>query len=142
MNSFIFFFKIHEVTGIHDIKVTGNTSITWFRWGVNIFTNYVVNQLNDAGKSVGSCTWVSCTACGFTVFYQRKCRENEKEKKKEKEWHLDGIIFQVQVLPVFYTEVPCTRCSVEVFEHLILHLLLRGAQTSWDGWNLPNKQFQ
>ena len=27
-------------------------------------------------------------------------------------------------------------------EHLILHLLLHGVQTSWDGWNLPNKQFQ
>ena len=27
-------------------------------------------------------------------------------------------------------------------EHLTLHLLLHGVQTSWDGWNLPNKQFQ
>ena len=27
-------------------------------------------------------------------------------------------------------------------EHLILHLLLRGVQTNWDDWNLPNKQFQ
>ena len=30
------------------------------------------------------------------------------KKKTEREWHLDGLISQVQFLAVFYPEVPCT----------------------------------
>ena len=40
----------------------------------------------------------------FTVFCQKKCHKKEKER----EWHPDGLMSQVQVLPVFYPEVPFT----------------------------------
>ena len=35
-------------------------------------------------------------------------RKNVTKKKEKKEWHLDGLISQVQVLSIFYPEVPCT----------------------------------
>ena len=35
-------------------------------------------------------------------------RKNVTKKKKKREWHLDGLISQVQVQSVFYPEVPCT----------------------------------
>ena len=35
---------------------------------------------------------------------KKKCHE----KKTQREWHLDGLISQVQVLSAFYSEVPCT----------------------------------
>ena len=50
-------------------------------------------------------------ACSFTVFCQKKChkkRKRRKEKKEKKEWQLDGLISQVQVLSVFYSEVAYT----------------------------------
>ena len=52
-------------------------------------------------------------------------------KKEEREWHLDGLISQVQVQLAVYSEVPCTTLSLvqTVFlEHLILQL--RGVQTT------------
>ena len=35
-------------------------------------------------------------------------RKNVTKKKTKRECHLDGLISQVQVLSVFYPEVPCT----------------------------------
>ena len=73
-------------------------------------------------------------------------------KESEREWHMDGPISQVQFLSVFYPDVPHTTLrwvyttlktcwmllAQTIFpEHLILH----GVRTTWDGWNLPNKQF-
>ena len=40
---------------------------------------------------------VSCKPCSFTVFCEKKCH---RKRKRKKERHLDGMIFQVQVLPV------------------------------------------
>ena len=119
--------------------------------------NYIVDWLHDGGKSVclcralffKACCWMLfCKACSFTVFCQKKCHK----KKKERKWHLDGLIPQVQVLSVFYPEVPCTTlywfyitlekrwislAQTVFLENLILHLLLRGVQTTWDGSNFP-----
>ena len=47
------------------------------------------------------CSSVKHVASQFSV------RKNVT-KKKERKWHLDGLISQVQVLSVFYPEVPCT----------------------------------
>ena len=44
-----------------------------------------------------------------TKYATKKKKRKEKEKtKKKKERYLDGLISQVNVLPVFYIEVPCT----------------------------------
>ena len=39
----------------------------------------------------------------------RKKSSKKKKRKKEREWQLDGLTSQVQVLPVFYLEVLCTK---------------------------------
>ena len=103
----------------------------------------LINYLTDENLS-----------CSFTVFCQKKCHK----KKTEREWHVDGLIPQVQVLSTFHPEVPWTNITLTLhnllnlrwislaqtvfLEYLILHALLHGVQTSWDGWNLLNKQFQ
>ena len=47
------------------------------------------------------CSSVKHVASRFSV------RKNVTRKRKRK-WHLDGLISQIQVLSVFYPEVPCT----------------------------------
>ena len=41
-------------------------------------------------------------------FSVRKNVTHTQKKKGQKEWHLDGLISQVQVLSVFHPEAPCT----------------------------------
>ena len=48
------------------------------------------------------CSSVKHAASRFSV------RKNVTKKKTKREWHLDGLISQVQVLSVFYPEVLCT----------------------------------
>ena len=69
---------------------------------------------------------LSCKAYSFTVFCQKKC--NHKKQKNEQQQQQQQQQQQKDSDIVF-------------IEHLILHLLLPGVQTSWDCWNLPNKQF-
>ena len=92
------------------------------------------------------CILVSCKACSFGVFCQKKCYKRKQYKKKESERHLDRLISQVQVLSVFYPEISCTDVLLPHnpinLEHLVLHLPLCDAKTRWEVWNLPNKQFQ
>ena len=51
------------------------------------------------------CSSVKHVASRFSV---RKNVTKKKKKKKERKRHLDGLISQVQLLSVFYPEVPCT----------------------------------
>ena len=41
-------------------------------------------------------------------FLSEKIPHKKKQTEREREWHLDGLISQVQVLTVFDPEVPCT----------------------------------
>ena len=51
------------------------------------------------------CSSVKHVASRFSV---RKNVTKKKKKRKERKRHLDGLISQVQLLSVFYPEVPCT----------------------------------
>ena len=71
--------------GTQDVKVTNNTRA--IRWSDGdkkkiIFTNYIFNQLHDWEKSLCQCRVVSCKACSFTVFCQKKCLKKKKDKKR------------------------------------------------------------
>ena len=39
---------------------------------------------------------------------KRKKKRKERKKERKREWHLDGLMSQVHVLPVFYSKVVCT----------------------------------
>ena len=70
-----------------------------------------------AGKSVCLCRVVSCKACCFTVFCQKKCHKKRKRRKKERKKRKERVtlrwtqVTQVQVLSVFYPEVPGTTLA-------------------------------
>ena len=97
--SFSWFVKQH---GIQDIKVTGNTRTIRCRWRVNYIyelINYIMEQNLFANVEQFPVKHVALRFSG---------RKNVTHKR---EWHMDELISQVQVLPIFYPEVPCaTLC--------------------------------
>ena len=100
---------IHEAIGTQNIKVTNNTRTIRWRWRVNFIYNYNVKTITWWTKIyVCLCRVVSCKACSFTVFCQKKILKKKRERKKEREWIRDELISQVQVPSVFYSEIPCT----------------------------------
>ena len=132
--------------GTHDVEVTNNARA--IRWSDEdkekiIFTNYIVNQLHNGRKSVCQCRVVSCKACNFTVFCQKKMsQKRQKEGDTWMDWYLRSSMYYITLTlhnPINLLNVVSTNSFSWASN---LYLLLHGVQTSWDCWNLPNKQFQ
>ena len=120
-----------------DIKVTDNTRTTQRRWRVN-YVYELCCLLITWWRKTCLCRVICCKACIFNVSCQKKSHEKRKRKGVTLGWTDISGPGPASVLSVSYL----TIISTVFLEHLILHLLLRGEQTSWDGWNMPNKQFQ
>ena len=77
-------------------------------------------------------------------------QKRQKDSGIWMDWHLRSRSWQFlsrssmyYIMLTLYNPVnPLNVASTVFLEHLILHLLLHGVQTIWEGWSLPNKQFQ
>ena len=56
------------------------------------------------------CSSVKDAASRFSIRINvtKKRKKGRMKESKQREWHLDGLIFLVQVLSVFYLEAPCS----------------------------------
>ena len=66
--------------GMHDVKVTDNTRAIRCRWGLNYLRIILlINCMMEENLFVNV---VSCKACSFTVFCQKKCHKKKKRKPR------------------------------------------------------------
>ena len=108
MNCFIIFFMIQEAT-----RYTRNQSFRQHKPNTmqmksKLYLRIIllINYMMEENLFVYvECSSVKHAASRFSV---RKNVTKKIEKKERKKVTLDGLISQVQVLSVFYPEVPCT----------------------------------
>ena len=108
MNCFIIFFMIQEAT-----RYTRNQSFRQHKPNTmqmksKLYLRIIllINYMMEENLFVYvECSSVKHAASRFSV---RKNATKKIEKKERKKVTLDGLISQVQVLSVFYPEVPCT----------------------------------
>ena len=113
----------------------------------------LINYMTEENLFVyAECSSIKHAASRFSV--RKNVTKKNKRKKNESDtwmdWHLGSRSCQFlsrssmyYIMLTLHNPIkPLNIVSTVFLEELILHLLLRGVQTSWDGWNLPNKQFQ